>query len=225
MKSFMIPIFDLDDTLYPELTFVQSGFQAVAKYLELNSGLSSKYSFEFMLNSLELYGRGAIFNSLLEQHGMNTNTMVKKCVSVYRNHNPDIFLNTDAKDFLEKIKGPVFLVTDGNKLVQAKKVDALNLGSSFTKIYITHRFGIHNSKPSTHCFELIRESLKCKWTDLIYVGDNPYKDFVNLKPLGVNTVRVLTGAYSNVTVKPNFDADIHIQSLAQLKNLFKLDLV
>jgi putative hydrolase of the HAD superfamily len=225
MKSSMIPIFDLDDTLYPELTFVHSGFQAVAEYLELNFGIASSDSFEFMLNSLKSDGRGAVFNSLLNHHGMNSNIMVKKCVSVYRNHTPNISLNTDAQDFLGSIQGPVFLVTDGNKLVQAKKVDALKLESSFTKIYITHRYGIHNCKPSTHCFELIRESLKCKWTDLIYVGDNPSKDFVNLKPLGVNTVRILTGEYSKVIAKPNFDADTHIQSLAQLKSLFKLDLL
>jgi hypothetical protein len=34
----MILIFDLDDTLYPEHTYVESGFSAVAKHLQLQRG-------------------------------------------------------------------------------------------------------------------------------------------------------------------------------------------
>ena len=221
----MIPVFDLDDTLYPELTFVHSGFNAVAQYLECNFGSPAPESFSIMLNSLAKEGRGAVFDSLLKFLGLYSKAMVKRCVSIYRNHTPNISLNTDAVNLLTSIQGPVFLVTDGNKLVQAKKVSALGLQSYFTKIYITHRFGIHNCKPSTHCFNLIRDSLKCEWSDLIYIGDNTSKDFVNLKPLGVNTVRILTGEHSKVLAKPEFDADIHIQSLAELPSLFKLDLI
>ena len=221
----MIPVFDLDDTLYPELTFVHSGFNAVAEYLECNFGSPAADSFTIMLNSLASEGRGAVFDSLLKCLGLYSKAMVKRCVSIYRNHTPNISLNTDAVNLLTSIQGPVFLVTDGNKLVQAKKVSALGLQSYFTKIYITHRFGIHNCKPSIHCFNLIRDSLKCEWSDLIYIGDNTSKDFVNLKPLGVNTVRILTGEHSKVLAKPEFDADVHIQSLAELPSLFKLDLI
>ena len=30
---------------------------------------------------------------------------------------------------------------------------------------------------------------------MVYVGDDPNKDFVNLNPLGMKTVRVLTGRF------------------------------
>jgi putative hydrolase of the HAD superfamily len=221
----MIPIFDLDDTLYPELTYVYSGFNAVAEYLERDFGWCVTESRAFMLDSLASDGRGAVFDRLLTYKGVFSKNLVKKCLSVYRNHMPSISLNADAANLLTSIQGPVFLVTDGNKMVQAKKIAALELHYSFTKVYITHRFGIHNCKPSTHCFELIRGSLQCEWNDMIYIGDNPAKDFVNLKPLGINTVRILTGEYSQVSAKPEFDADLHIHSLAELPNLFNLDLV
>ena len=221
----MIPVFDLDDTLYPELTFVHSGFDAVAQYLENSFGPPAPESLHFMLTSLEEDGRGAVFDSLLKSLGLYSKGMVKRCVTVYRTHTPNICLNTDALNLLTSIQGPVFLVTDGNKLVQANKVSSLGLQVYFTKIYITHRFGIHNRKPSTYCFKLIRDSLKCEWDDLVYIGDDTSKDFVNLKPLGVKTVRIMTGAHSKVLAKPKFDADIHIQSLSELPSLFKLDLI
>ena len=219
----MIPVFDLDDTLYPELTFVHSGFNAVAQYLECNFGSPAADSFTIMLNSLASEGRGAVFDSLLKCLGLYSKAMVKRCISVYRNHAPNISLNTDATDLLANFGGPLFLVTDGNKMVQAKKVRALGLDPWFRRIFITHRFGIHNSKPSTHCFRLIHDSLNCDWSDMVYIGDNPAKDFVNLKPLGMKTVRILTGSYANVSAAPDFDADFHIDSLNEITDLFSLE--
>ena len=42
--------------------------------------------------------------------------------------------------------------------------------------------------------------------DMVYVGDNPAKDFVSLTPLGVLTVRVLTGSHSETRAHSGHDA-------------------
>ncbi len=221
----VIPIFDLDDTLYPEISYVYCGFEAVAKYLEQEFGWKSSDSLNEMKKSVIAVGRGDIFDNLLRSKGKYSKTNVKKCVRVYRNHNPDISLNDEVKELLTKLRGPRFLVTDGNKIVQAKKVLALGLQSYFTKVYITHRYGLHNCKPSIYCFNLIRILLNCDWNDMVYIGDNPVKDFVNLKPLGMKTIRVLTGPYSKVSVAPEFDADLYVDNLNQLLTLSSLDFV
>jgi putative hydrolase of the HAD superfamily len=52
---------------------------------------------------------------------------------------------------------------------------------------------------------------------MVYVGDDPAKDFVNLKPLGVHTIRVLTGSHKMLQVDERFDAEHTISSLAELK--------
>jgi putative hydrolase of the HAD superfamily len=36
----------------------------------------------------------------------------------------------------------------------------------------------------------ITELEKTGWNDLVYLGDNPNKDFINLRKLGANTVRI-----------------------------------
>lgn len=217
----MIPIFDLDDTLYPERSFVESGFRAVARWLEHQFGWDVNESLVTMLRTLEVQGRGAVFDTLLASNGVASACLVNRCVHVYRHHTPDISLHPIAKELLGTLKGPIFLVTDGHKIVQENKVRSLGIEKDFKKVFITHRYGICNAKPSIHCFEIIRRMEKCDWSDMAYIGDNPAKDFVNLTPLGVRTIRVLTGEHRNVKAKPGYEATQVISGLEELPILLK----
>jgi len=214
----MILIFDLDDTLYPESTYVESGFRAVADFLQARSGWDPKDSLSFMREVLEIEGRGAVFNRLLARHGEHRRSVVQECIKAYRHHQPSIQLADAARHLLDRLAPPLYLVTDGHKVVQNKKVQSLGIEPLFAKVFITNRYGVLHSKPSTYCFERIRSREKCDWTDLVYVGDNPAKDFVNLTPLGVCTVRVLTGEHRAVLAKPGYEALHVIDSLGQLKD-------
>jgi putative hydrolase of the HAD superfamily len=107
-------------------------------------------------------------------------------------------------------------VTDGHKIVQQKKIDALGIEAFFKRCIVTHRFGIRHSKPSLYCFEKIKEVEKCDWSSMVYVGDNPAKDFVNLNAVGSLTVRVRTGSHAEVEARFGYDAKHTIDNLAQL---------
>jgi len=217
----MVPIFDLDDTLYSERSFVESGFEAVASRLANDHRWPLEESMNYMLSTLELEGRGKVFNRLLQKHNCETAKNVRQCVDTYRKHVPNIRLNRDADFILKFFSNKSYLVTDGHKLVQSRKVNALGLESRLKKIFITHRYGLQHAKPSVHCFDLIRKHEKCAWQDMFYVGDNPAKDFVNLNPLGVKTIRILTGEHANVDAKKGFEAKYIIHSLNELPNLLK----
>ena len=216
----MIPIFDLDDTLYPERTFVESGFRAVTEMLKTIYGWEPEDSLRHMLDVLEMHGRGAVFNELLESKKMFSTRLVRHCLQVYRQHSPRIALYSEAQAILDAYRDrPMYLVTDGNKNVQAKKVHALGIEPYFRRVFITHRYGVRNAKPSVYCFDLIRKLERCEWSDMAYVGDNPAKDFVNLTPLGVRSIRVLTGEHRNVKAKPHFEATLTISNLSELLSL------
>jgi putative hydrolase of the HAD superfamily len=217
----MVPIFDLDDTLYPERSFVESGFLTVARALEKRYDWPSIHSMNQMRTTLETEGRGQVFNRLLQSHGIFTKKIIQYCVDIYRHHQPDIQLNQSANQLLTHLKNQAYLVTDGHKIVQQNKVNALHLDRRFKKIFITHRYGVQHAKPSIHCFDLIRRLEKCTWHDMFYVGDNPSKDFVNLTPLGVHTIRVMTGEHANVIAQPGYDAKYKINSLDALPSLLK----
>lgn len=212
----MYLIFDLDDTLYPERSYVESGFRAVAHGLAISRGWDERSSFEHMIATLEREGRGAVFDRLLEHHGAWSRSGVRRCVDAYRGHVPTLSLYRESAALLPTLELPLYLVTDGHKLVQQRKVDSLGIAHWFRKVYLTHRHGVRNAKPSTYCFDRIRERERCDWSDLVYVGDNPAKDFVNLNRVGAHTVRVLTGAHRDVVARPGYDAQITIRSLSDL---------
>lgn len=218
----MVLVFDLDDTLYNELSYVESGFRAVATFGEFEFGWCAEKSFKLMKEFLRINGRGMVFDSWLQVHGKHSKGLVNRCVNVYRHHMPDIRVFDCVNGLLANLSDrPLYVVTDGHKLVQAKKIEALKLGGVFRHVYITHRYGIRYEKPSTYCFELILKREGCQWSDLVYVGDNPRKDFVNLNPLGVRTVRVLTGSYKDAHVPDHFDAVYSIPDLTKFNALLE----
>lgn len=214
----MILIFDLDDTLYEEASYVDSGLSAVAQYGQGAWGLDAVAGLDFMRDDLAKAGRGAVFDRWLAFNGLLSKARVAVCLKVYRHHYPALSLSPEAKIVLDHYRGhvPLYLVTDGHKIVQQNKIDALGLWPVFKRVFITHRFGVAAAKPSTICFEHIRKAEHCRWEDMVYVGDNPSKDFVGLNPLGACTVRVLTGAHAHTLAKPSFDAAVTIPTLADL---------
>lgn len=215
----MILIFDLDDTLYPELTYVESGFRAVATYLKRRYGWDAAGSHAELVEALEQHGRGRLFDLLLAARGVHSKKAIAACLQVYRQHRPRLSLYPAAEQLLRKLPQRPYIVTDGHKLVQMRKVEALRLEPRCTRVLITHQHGRHCAKPSTYCFELIRTREKVDWADLVYVGDNPAKDFVNLTPLGVRTVRVLTGQHRQVIAKKGYEAAFVIDDLTALPSV------
>ena len=211
----MILVFDLDDTLYDESRFVESGFRAVARFGTQQFGWDEQESLAQMMGTLAREGRGAVFDRWLAAHGKHGKALVAACVRTYRHHKPALSLFPAAASLLPTISArPLYLVTDGHKIVQANKVAALGIAPLFRKCFITHRYGIRHAKPSPYCFELIRRREQADWPELVYIADDPSKDFVGLNPLGAQTVRVLTGRHRHVTAKPGFEARHTIPDLS-----------
>jgi putative hydrolase of the HAD superfamily len=219
----MVLIFDLDDTLYDEMSFVRSGLKAVAHFGHESFGWCATQSFETMHQTLLANGRGAVFDSWLALNGRHSKRLVAQCINVYRHHTPTIALPLQALDLLRHYHGqcPLYLVTDGHKIVQHNKIEALSIAPFFKRIFITHRFGVAHAKPSLHCFDIIRRTEQCDWHSMVYVGDNPTKDFVNLNKVGSITIRLLTGSHARVTAKPGYDATHTITSLSELSDVLR----
>jgi putative hydrolase of the HAD superfamily len=208
----VIVAFDLDDTLYPEETFVRSGFRAVARALHERHGVDEDEAFAIMWDSLTRSGRGTQFDDVVAALGVRQS--VRELVRIYRHHRPAIALPERSRAVLERLAPrPLYVVTDGHKVVQQNKLDALGLPPFLRHAYVTHRYGIANRKPSVRVFELMMRRERCGPADVVYVGDDPSKDFRNLRPLGVHTIRVRTGRHARVEVPPDEDAERTVASL------------
>ncbi|MCG8552719.1 MAG: HAD family hydrolase [Desulfobacterales bacterium] len=213
----MILTFDLDDTLYEEQSFVNSGFLKVAEYVNETYGFNPESALDIMHYELEANGRGEVFDKLLKAYSVFSRSAVRKCLSVYRLHHPDIKLNPDAVRCLDRFKHfNKYIVTDGNKIVQRNKIKALGLTPLMKKIFITHEYGKRNAKPSAYCFNRIAQIENTISEKIAYIADNPQKDFTNIKKLGFKTIRIRQGMFSGLELGPEYEAHFTIDTLDEL---------
>lgn len=220
-----VVVFDLDDTLYEELAFVRSGFRAAARELSRELGAPEQELFDRMWNVLMREGRGKVFDAVVARYrGKPVKRLVRRALSAYRLHKPDIALAEDAEDVLDRLARagtPVYIVTDGNKLVQQSKLEALGLDRRVKGAYVTHRHGVRHAKPSPYCFLKIRDRERVMARDIVYVGDNPRKDFVGIKPLGFRTIRILRGAWRDAAVPAECEAEAVVHDLREIFDVFR----
>lgn len=218
----MILVFDLDDTLFDEMDYVRSGFCQVAVYLSPKINISKQDIYSDLLDILKENGRGYVFDIYLKSLNLFSKKEVKKILRVYRSHKPNIQLEKSIENLLLRLSdlAPLYLVTDGNSIVQNNKIESLGLKRFFKKTFATSSYGINSAKPSLNCFSRIKsmENLTA-WSDLVYIGDNPKKDFVNLKKVGAVTIRIHRGPYAELVVPGRFDAEHHLRSLKDLPQL------
>ena len=221
----MVIIFDLDDTLYNEKTFVFSGFERVANWISSLSTIPKEEILEYMKDDFYKNGRGAIFNNVLEAFYRKNKTSIRKCISIYRLHEPNIMLEKKVIEILEELKEifPVYILTDGNKVVQSNKIKALQIKDYVKGVFITHRYGLKASKPSLICFEKIKKLENVGWEQIVYIGDNPKKDFVNLNKVNSVTIRILKGDYARLQVDSFYDAKYSINDLVEIKQIIKYE--
>lgn len=218
----MIVAFDLDDTLYPEITYVQSGLRAVARHLRTSHGVDAEESLRVMLASLEAHGRGRTFDDVLAHWGLHSRPAVRRLVTVYRHHTPDIKLPEESRRVLDAVAAAdhaLYLVTDGHKVVQAAKITALGLAPWFHHCYLTSRYGHAHAKPSTRTFELMLQREGLPGNELVYVADDPSKDFVAARALGGRSIRILTGRHAGAVAGRGLDADVTVSRLAEVPDV------
>ncbi len=215
-QSQPILVFDLDDTLFNELDYARSGLQTVAGKIADEVGVKENELTEIFFNALA-ESRSNIFNRVFDEIGVDNNALIKKCIAMYRTHKPSIELYPEASKCLQRFASwRKFIVTDGNSTAQNSKIVALNLRDNVEHAYITYRYGHKYTKPSPHCFNLIAKRTKQQPQNIIYIGDNPTKDFVGIRPLGFGTIRVLTGQHKDINLTPKHAADVSIPDLSHL---------
>lgn len=219
----MIIVFDLDDTLYSEIEFVKSGFLCVSKILSSVVKQNESKIYNELLTIMQREGRGRVFDTYLAHHNIFSKKLLKQLVTEYRKHKPKIALPLESSIILQELqlKYSLYLVTDGHKLVQENKILALGLQPYFKRVFITHRYGLAASKPSLKCFEIIKNSEGVEWNKIVYVGDDPNKDFVNLKKVGAKTIRKKTGRFATLLLDMNHEAQWQITKLVELHSLLE----
>ena len=211
-------IFDLDDTLYNEKMFVINGFKKVSLHLNGLTGVEFYDIYKFLLNDLIKNGRGENFNSLVNFYNLENLVSIDELLNIYRTNDFKLDLYEDAKFTLNYL-GPNYklgLITDGNVVTQKRKITNLSICNIFDKIIITDEYGVSFRKPNEKAYLNMLNYFNHYPEESIYVGDNPYKDFINAKKIGMKTIRLIRGAYRNISIESDYEADIQIKYLTEI---------
>ena len=213
-------VFDLDDTLYPEREYVQSGYRVIAAALASEEWDRSRI-YDLLWQEFESGDRRRVFNSILRQMDREDSPEeITRLVKIYRQHRPELTLDRDVRALLETLKSQfkLGLVTDGFLPAQKLKVQALDLESFFDSICYTEELGREYWKPATKAFERISRALQCEPQQCVYVADNPAKDFIAPNQLGWQSIELQCDwqIHKDKTAPPEVQAQATVQRLNTL---------
>jgi putative hydrolase of the HAD superfamily len=214
-------IFDIDDTLYPEIEFVKSGFTAVTYHLANKYNQDPDLLLSRMMNILEISGRGKIFDTILRDLGVFSEDNVKLLLYLYRAHQPKISLYEDVLPAIDQLRAEGFclgIVTDGMGSVQRNKIRALELDNLFDIIVCTDEIGPEDWKPSKTPFNIVLELLDTPAQEAAYVGNDSSKDFIGPNELEMMTIQIVReeGMHLSGRNINQKNADVVVSSLIDL---------
>ncbi|OXU16019.1 HAD family hydrolase [Sedimentisphaera salicampi] len=187
------PVFDLDDTLYPERDYCLSGFKSLGIEFSQVFGVSPDVLTEKLTESFNLAGDGKVFNRALDSLGaVYSKELIMEMVEKYRSHSPNITLPESIWNLLERLRSryTLALITDGFLPSQELKIEALGIKGFFDYIICTEKLGRDFWKPAPKAFNMILEKGGFAPDECVYIADNPEKDFKAPNHLGWRTIMI-----------------------------------
>lgn len=172
-----VVVFDLDDTLYPEADYVDSGVRHVCAQINSLCGIDC---YE-IIQAQRMQDANLDWLALACQLTGLKSTVKESLLWMYRLHVPAISLSENCSRSLDKIRLAalaVAVLTDGRTVTQKFKL--ASLGLSHYPAYVSEDYG--SLKPAPDRFQAIQKDFPAE--QYVYVADNVEKDFLGCKPLG-----------------------------------------
>jgi putative hydrolase of the HAD superfamily len=196
VKTSLLPparavLLDLDDTLYPERTYFESGLAAVADFVAGDDPTERCAWRRRLFADVRDHGRAGALDRIPPRDGFAAEGWRAALLHVYRTHAPELDAFPDVDAFIacarlnERRLG---LVTDGKSCVQWRKVAALGLDRRLDAVVCSD--DIDAPKPALEPFLAAAARLGVEPQACIYIADDPSKDFIAPARLGMGTIEV-----------------------------------
>jgi len=213
-------IFDLDDTLYAESDYVESGFQCVAKWAAQKWEMNPQGVLDDLNQLHNSDQRGRVFNAWLSRHELDE-SLVSEFVAVYREHKPTIRPFELVSETILTLRKSyrIGLISDGYLVAQQNKFQAIEMDDHFDSVLFSDSLGREHWKPHRLPFDTMRDALGIDADNAIYVGDNPKKDFIGARRAGMRSIRIRHdgGIYSRLEAETDeHRPDVEIAKWADL---------
>ncbi|HHT7114386.1 TPA: HAD family hydrolase [Bacillus cereus] len=219
-------IFDLDDTLISERRYIESGYKHISKLLSEKLQKDEQKLYQLLMDLFNENARN-VFNRLFDTFGVSYNqNEIMELVEEYRNHTPIIQFFEDVLPCLKNLRSrgiKVGIITDGYAKAQRQKLETVKAVNYFDKIIVTDELGREYWKPHRKAFEIMREKLNVEFSEMIYIGDNPQKDFYIGCIHPIQTVRIYRdGIYKENSYLNDIKETYSIYSLGELDKIIGL---
>jgi len=215
-------LLDLDDTLYPERDYFESGLAAVADFLGRGHAETSARALADLEASVATYGRKGVLDRVPPPPDLparDAQGWTRTLLHVYRTHSPSLRLFDDAPALLDAVRaqgGRLGLVTDGKSCVQWRKLRALGLEARLDALVVTD--DLDTPKPSPEPFRVAAALLGLPPEACVYIADDPSKDFLGPHALGMGTLHVqrkLPWPLARPAAAAEAEAQVRVDSLTE----------
>lgn len=216
-------VFDLDDTLYPQIEYDLGCLKKSAEYISKLCGKSGDEIFGYIKEIVTKNGieYRKIFDDLFEEIKFDGMCYIKDILKCYWSARPHISVYPDTNHILRYLKDKYSLamITDGYVDIQTYKIGELRLSDYFNKIYFTDSYGVENRKPSKYVFDVFIKETKLSPNRCVYIGNDPRKDFIPARDVGMHSIRIRQGSFADITPDTDCEADYIVDSISQLTDL------
>jgi len=220
-------IFDLDDTLYNKAEWLVPALEHAARIMALDEHRVWEAATSYV------HSKGVadvnIFNHVLLSCGQSDSALnIRAFVAAANNYRPasgSLSLWPGADAALRQLGSRYRLAVMADGLVEAQNAKIIGLRlASFCNVFILSDEidGIRSRRPDPRPYREALARMGTRASRTLFVGDNPVKDFIRARQLGMVTVRVMTGEYANMDYPSReHSADYDISSVARLPDLVK----
>jgi putative hydrolase of the HAD superfamily len=197
-------LFDLDDTLYPQTSFLDAAWAAVADAAALYGVIPGALHTALACVASEGSDRGRIIDRALARIHADV-VPIGPLVAAFRACSPaQLPLYPGVREALAQVRSRarIGLVTDGEVQGQRAKVRALGLEDAFDAIVYSDDLGRAFRKPHPAPFQHLLGRLGVPPDAAVMVGDRPDKDVAGAAAAGLRAIRVRTGEYAQRPDQP-----------------------
>ena len=226
--------FDLDDTIYDKSSYNIAAFEQIAEFISSEYDENIEYIKKIIIYNWILNGSEYkfLFNDIAQIiNKEEEKNIVKKCVEIFHSIHPNLKLYDDFLKIHKKLKETFFMgiITDGNYKMQKNKINYLGLNEVFEEIIYTDLMGI--SKPNVIPFLKMLKISELNSNEVIFIGDNPFRDIMGALNANLYTIRILRGEFIDIKNIPQFlphrstfnynNFQKIINSIDKIKNYYK----
>jgi putative hydrolase of the HAD superfamily len=182
-------VFDLDDTLYPRVRHVHSGFGAVARAIAGRFELDAAAVYVCLRAAHDRGERGYELQRMCASFGL-TDALVPDLVHIMREHQPQVWLWHDAAEALHALRmrgWRTAILTNGRPSTQAAKVRALGLHELVDHVVYAEEHAAAG-KPAPEPFLAVLDRLGVTAPNAVMVGDDRVKDVEGARAIGMRTI-------------------------------------